>query len=333
MIDRVTTLLWNAHTHRPRLPWRLLGLLVLLILLGFLSQAALSIVRRPSVESLLVVITPGVSPEAAMIALLNVVFVTAQAVVMGGSVYLVGRFLDRRRFRDYGFRFDTEWWLDLGFGLGLGAFLMTGIFLVELAAGWLTVRELFFIARADLAFWPWFGWGLVAFVVVGIYEELLFRGYLITNLAEGLTWFDRIGPVRAVGLGALATSVFFGVAHAGNPNATLASSAGIVVAALMLAGGYVLTGELAIPIGIHITWNFFQGPVFGFPVSGLDNGVALVATDQSGPTLITGGSFGPEAGLIGLLAAGIGLGLVALWVRWRNGQLRVPTELTTPELR
>ena len=131
----------------------------------------------------------------------------------------------------------------------------------------------------------------------------------------------------------LVTSVFFGAAHAGNPNATLASTAGIVVAALMLAGGYVLTGELAIPIGIHITWNFFQGPVYGFPVSGTNGGVALVAIEQSGPVVLTGGAFGPEAGVIGLVAAGLGLGLIALWVRWRDGQLRITSGITVPERR
>ena len=50
---------------------------------------------------------------------------------MVGSVYLAGRLLDRRWFREFGFRFDRDWWTDLGFGLGLGAVLMTGVFVVE----------------------------------------------------------------------------------------------------------------------------------------------------------------------------------------------------------
>jgi hypothetical protein len=333
MLARVTTLVWNGDTERLRLPWRLLVWLVLLVALGFLAQLLIVLVRSPSAEPLLVLVTPGLSPDRALIAVLNVVFLVLQLVVMVGSVYVAGRYLDRRSFRDFGFRLDREWWLDLGFGLALGAALMTGVFLFELLVGWVTVRDLFFVARAESPFWPWFLWGLVSFVAVGIYEELLFRGYLITNLAEGLTWFEQIGRATAVTLAVLVTSLFFGVAHAGNPNATLASTAGIVVAALVLAGGYVLTGELAVPIGIHITWNFFQGPVYGFPVSGTNGGVALVAIEQSGPTVLTGGNFGPEAGVIGLLAAGIGLVLVALWVQWRDGRLRFPPELTTPERR
>jgi hypothetical protein len=333
MYDRVSDLVWNDRSRRLRLPWRLVVWLVLLLGLSLLAQLFIVIVRSPSSEPLLVLITPGLSPDRALIAVLNVVYLVVQLAVMVGSVYVTGRFLDRRWFRDFGFHLDREWWTDLGFGLALGAVLMSGIFLFELLVGWITARDLFFIARAESPFWPWFLWGLVSFVAVGIYEELLFRGYLITNLAEGLTWFEQVGRTTAVALAVLVTSLFFGVAHAGNPNATLSSTAGIVVAALMLAGGYVLTGELAIPIGIHITWNVFQGPVYGFPVSGTNGGVALVATEQSGPTVLTGGSFGPEAGVVGLVAAGIGLGLIALWVRWRDGHLRIPTELTTPERR
>ena len=333
LFARLRDLVWNGDTERLRLPWRLLVWLVLLVGLGFLAQLLIVLVRSPSAEPLLVLVTPGLSPDRALIAVLNVVFLVLQLVVMVGSVYVAGRYLDRRQFRDFGFHVDREWWIDLGFGLALGAVLMTGLFLFELLVGWITIRELVFVARAESPFLPWFLWAFVSFVAVGIYEELVFRGYLVTNLAEGLTWFEQVGRATAIALAVLVTSVFFGVAHAGNPNATLASTAGIVVAALMLAGGYVLTGELAIPIGIHITWNFFQGPVYGFPVSGTNGGVALVSTEQSGPTVLTGGSFGPEAGLIGLVAAGIGLGLVALWVRWRDGRLRLPTEVTTPERR
>ena len=333
MFARLKHLAWNGQTNRLRLPWRLFLWLGLLVVLGLLAQLLIFLVRSPSVQPLFVLITPGLSPERALITVLNVVFLVSQLVVMIGSVYVAGRFLDRRAFRDFGFHVDRRWWTDLGFGLALGAVLMTGVFLFELAVGWITVRDLFFVARSGSPFWPWFLWGLLSFVAVGIYEELLFRGYLITNLAEGFTWFERVGRTGAVAIAVLVTSLFFGMAHAGNPNASLASTASIVVAALMLAGGYVLTGELAIPIGIHITWNFFQGPVYGFPVSGTNGGVALFATDQSGPTVLTGGSFGPEAGVIGLVAAGLGFGLIVAWVWLREGRLYIPSTLTTPEHR
>jgi membrane protease YdiL (CAAX protease family) len=333
MIERGKAIVWNEQTRRLRLPWRLVLWLVLLLALSFVVATAVGILSSRSIESIYALFTPEPPGDQTLIAARNLVFVSGQLVVMVGSVYLAGRFLDRRWFRDFGFHFDRDWWADLGFGLGLGATLMSGVFVVELLAGWITIRELFFIARADFAFWPWFLWGFVTFVAVGVYEELLFRGYLITNIAEGLTWFERVRGTAAVGLATLFTSVVFGVAHAGNPNATFASTVGIVLAALTLAAGYVLTGELAIPIGLHTTWNFFQGTVYGFPVSGTNNGVSLVAIEQSGPSVITGGGFGPEAGLIGISATGVGLGLTVLWVKWREGAIQFDLSLTSPELR
>jgi uncharacterized protein len=112
------------------------------------------------------------------------------------------------------------------------------------------------------------------------------------------------------------------VLHAANPNATPISTLNIVLAGLMLGFGYVLTGELAIPIGLHITWNFFQGAVYGFPVSGFgDFGPALLTTEQGGPELWTGGSFGPEGGLLIPAVMLLGMSLVALWTRLRTGKV------------
>ena len=332
MFPRVKALLWNDSAHRLRLPWRLVTLVILLAVLGLLTSLVVTaLATRPS--RALLVLTQSQSAAQTAVAIRNLLFVSTQIVVIVGGVYLAGRFADRRWFRDFGFRVDRSWWADLGFGLALGGVLMTVIFAVELLAGWISIRELFYVARSGFDFWPWFFWGLLTFVAVGIYEELLFRGYLVTNLSEGFTWFDRIGTRGAIALAVLVTSVLFGVAHATNPNATLASTVGIVLAAVMLAAGYILTGELAIPIGLHTTWNFFQGVVYGFPVSGTSNGVSLIATTQSGPRLLTGGAFGPEAGLLGLAASVVGLVLTVGWVQWREGTIRLAESLVVPHLR
>lgn len=237
-----------------------------------------------------------------------------------------GRFLDRRRLRDFGFRLDRDWWVDCGFGLALGAGLQAAVFGVGWLAGWFRVTATF---ASEGSFAVGFASVLVLFLSVGVYEELVARGWLLTNLAEGLRF---AGERVAVGVAVALSAGVFGVAHAMNPGATALSTAIIALAGVLLALGYVLTGELAIPIGVHVTWNLFQGAVFGFGVSGLSLPATVLETEPTGPTLLTGGSFGPEAGLLGLAAVVVGCGATVGWVRWRTGSVGIHPRVTAPEL-
>jgi membrane protease YdiL (CAAX protease family) len=242
------------------------------------------------------------------------------ALVAAASVWFSGRFLDGRPFSGFGLRLNRAWWSDLGFGLLLGAVLMTGIFLAHLAAGWVTVTGSFVTTNGG-TFFPTILAPVVLFVCVGFYEELVSRGYQLTNLAEGLNGVGA-GPGGAIALAWVLSSSLFAVLHLSNPNASALGTLNIFLAGMMLGTGYVLTGQLAIPIGLHTTWNFFQGNVFGFPVSGLElPGATFLATRQTGPTLLTGGPFGPEAGLIAPTAMAVGGLLIALRVRRRTGKL------------
>ena len=251
---------------------------------------------------------------------LPVLFYGGAALVATASVWACGRSLDGRPFSGFGLRLDRGWWSDLGFGLLLGALLMTGIFLAQLAAGWASVTGSF-VGVEGGAFFPAILAPAALFVCVGFYEELVSRGYQLTNLAEGLNG-AAVGPGGAIALAWVLSSAVFAAAHLSNPSTGLLSTLNIFLAGMMLGAGYVLTGQLAIPIGLHTTWNFFQGNVFGFSVSGLDLvGATFLSTRQTGPDLMTGGPFGPEAGLLAPAAMAAGVGLIALRVRRRTGKL------------
>ena len=237
------------------------------------------------------------------------------------TVWLAGRFLDRRSFSDFGFHLGARWWLDFLFGMVLGALLITAVFLAELALGWVRITGAFETYGTGAPFAISVLLPAAAFLCVGFSEETVFRGYQLKNAAEGLN-YPVLGPRGAVLLAWLSSSVFFGLLHADNPSATYVSTLNIVLAGLMLGFGYVLSGELAIPIGLHITWNLFQGAVYGFPVSGFGPfGATFLATEQGGPDLWTGGSFGPEGGLLCPAAMILGISLIALWTRVRTGKI------------
>jgi membrane protease YdiL (CAAX protease family) len=237
------------------------------------------------------------------------------------TVWLVGHFLDRRPFSDFGFHLGRGWWLDLVFGMALGALLMTAIFLAELGSGWVKVVGAFETFGTNGPFALSVLLPVAMYLCVGFYEETVFRGYQLKNAAEGLN-YPAVGPRGAVLLAWVLSSVFFGALHAGNPSATTTSTLNIVLAGLMLGFGYVISGELAIPIGLHVAWNFFQGAVYGFPVSGFGPfGATFLATKQTGPDLWTGGPFGPEAGLLAPVAMLLGISLIALWTRLRAGKV------------
>jgi hypothetical protein len=146
--------------------------------------------------------------------------------------------------------------------------------------------------------------------------ELLSRGYHLQTIASGFNLF----------WGVILSSAIFGLLHLSNPGATWVSTTGIFLAGLFLAYGYLRTGQLWLSIGLHIGWNFFEGVVFGFPVSGLDI-YPLTHIQVHGPELWTGGAFGPEAGLVILPALLIGASLIFLYTRNRRAKKSVPAEI------
>ncbi len=122
-------------------------------------------------------------------------------------------------------------------------------------------------------------------VLVALTEELALRGFVLLQLARGL------GKVPAV----LITSTLFGVLHLTNPNADWTAAANIALVGVLFGLLVYRTGSLWLCFGLHTSWNYFEGFVFGQPVSGLTQSVSLLRRTSVGSPLWTGGAFGPEA--------------------------------------
>ena len=308
----IARVFWNPADSRLRAFWRVTIHFVVIVVGLLLTSAILRLLLSGGEGSG----DSGTDPFKSMVAL-----------VITGLIYVVvtivaARLLDRRRFSDYGLLWNTQWRRDLLFGLMLGGLLMGGIFVIELAMGWITIEGIFF-TLLPFPFAAAFLFFLFQMAMVGTYEELVFRGYQMKNIAEGLN-FSPLKGRTALFLAWILSSVAFGLIHVFNPGATLSTTIRITLAGVFLALPFLLTGELALSVGVHIAWNFFQGNVFGFPVSGLTMfRTTIFNTVQGGPELWTGGDFGPEAGLLGLIAIIAGSLAMLWWVKRTRGGLRI----------
>ena len=263
----------SPDEDRLRAGWRLLGqgllLLLSVALFGALGSALLSFLTDISFAGFLLISTLIISLAATI------------------SVFIARRYLDRRSFTSLGLKIDKQAVLDMFFGFALTGLMMGLIFLAEWVFGWLEVESFAWQIESLGSLLSSVLIMLLIFALVSWQEELISRGYWLQNLSEGLN--------RS--LGVLLSSAVFALVHSVNPNLSWLAFAGLFLAGLFLAYGYLRTKQLWLPIGLHLGWNFFEGTIFGFPVSGHYT-YQLIRQSTSGPDLITGGAFGPEAGLI-----------------------------------
>ncbi len=273
------TIFFSGQEPRLRAGWRLLlHIMLLLFISGCLAiMAAMVLLASGSISVLLAELEPV---HFLLGAFLETIAITA-------SVFLARRFLDKRSIESLGLQLSTKTLVDILTGIGITFVQMSFIYFAMHALGWITFEGFAWefdpintVIGNVLIFF-------VVFVCVAWNEELLSRGYHLQTIASGLNlrW------------GVIISSALFGALHLGNPNANWISTAGIFLAGIFFAYGYLRTKQLWLPMGMHLGWNFFEGIVFGFPVSGL-NMYPLARIQVHGPELWTGGAFGPEAGLI-----------------------------------
>ena len=314
MLNKILSFFWNKSDKRLRMFWRL----SLTVLLFFLTSS-LVVIPIMVIQMLI----QGGEPQAALDTSRLPGFYYMLAIFISAilTLLIAGFLFDRRPLGDFGFQFDKSWFKDLFFGLFLGAFLMFLIFVLEYLLGWIEIEDILYTYSGhpflrDIVI------ALTAYIFVGIYEEMMFRGYALKNLAEGLN-FKPDKPSIAIFLAFGVSSSVFGAAHIINPNSSLVSTLNLILAGLFLGLGYLLTGELGISIGLHISWNFFQGNIFGFAVSGVKSSVNFFHITQKGPDFFTGGEFGPEAGFLGIIALILGCGFILLRHYQKNGSLNL----------
>lgn len=296
LIDRV---LFSHDERRLRAGWRLILHFFLLIIFLVLFESLFSWLLTPILQGL---------PERTYFLIGQITSIFAITL----SVWIARKFLDRRSFASLGLQLNAYAGKDLLVGFALPGLMMGLIFLGEWASGWLTL---------DGFSWEQQSWSqlfletaamFVVFIFVSWQEELVSRGYWLQNITDGsnLTW------------GMLISSSIFALGHLANPNVSLMGILGLVLGGLFFAYATTRTGQLWLAIGLHTGWNFFESTIFGFPVSGMSDVPKLILQTSTGSELITGGAFGPEAGLVLIPALALGTAFIYWYSRNRKNSLK-----------
>lgn len=194
-------------------------------------------------------------------------------------LWLFMRFINRKPIKSLGLTFKG-YKKDFKLGLAIGVGLIATGFIILSILGHLTVSHLSF-PLLDLILY------FLLFTVVAFHEEIFVRGYLLNNLMASMNKYAALSI----------TSLFFMSLHLLNSNISVLSVINLFLAGIVLGIYYIHKPNLWLPIGMHLTWNYFQGPVFGFEVSGL-NTIGIFNQNLSGHDIITGGEFGFEGSII-----------------------------------
>ena len=223
----------------------------------------------------------------------------------GGTVggilitYLLWRYVNKGNLKQLGFRGSLK---DLWFGLFLGAISIIVIFTILAATANVTLLNSFSSPQFSVYTISF----LFMFILVGFSEEMFFRGYVMSTLASrgNKKWVIYV-----------ASAVIFSIAHGLNPNVSILGLTNIALVGVLFAYMFFATNSLWLPIGYHITWNYFQGNVFGFPVSGTTPHGIYGVEVAAGRDWLTGGAFGLEGGLMATVLILVGFVATKLYAQ------------------
>jgi len=294
----------NAGPGKPRRGWRpgVFGQVIIFVAIWAVLAALFGLLAAvPAIVEGLRHGGEGSSLEGLSATSPTTLAVTAgTALATALAVWLMRRFFHGPRLLDLGLCPGPGWLLDTIVGLLLGPLMFGIILLVLVAAGWASVSPGTIDAAGLLL-------AFISFTLVAFSEEVLSRGWVLQVVEGG----------RGTRTAVIVSSALFALLHAFNPGFGLTALVGLFFAGLVLAYAYLATRQLWLPMAFHLSWNYSEGPLFGFPVSGLP-AEGLLTVTVHGPETVTGGEVGPEAGLVVIIGIGLAALIIAGFARWRR---------------
>ena len=198
------------------------------------------------------------------------------------TIWLMMKFADEKPFHTLGFK-NHEIGKDIFKGIFLGFIIMFLGFAILCFSNQIQIINIVLDVNSLIA-------GLVLFIFVGITEEVLVRGYILKNLLVSFNSYIAL----------FISAIIFSTLHLGNPFMDFISFIQLFVIGFLFGIPYVITRKLWFSIALHFSWNFFQGTIFGFNVSGSQQ-YSLIQTEFNSATIWNGGFFGFEGSVLCLL--------------------------------
>ena len=199
-------------------------------------------------------------------------------------------------------------------GLIIGLCMMTTVFILLLVTGQARVSGFGLDASSVSLFILY----IIMWIPQGASEEIMTRGYMLPRLSAK---FRRPAAVAI-------TSLFFGLLHTGNSGFSIVAFINLIMIAVFFAMLSIYTSEIWTVCAVHSVWNFAQGNLFGFEVSGIVPTASLFQTTSSkaASEILTGGSFGPEGGLIvtGVITAAL---IILILIQKKGAKKWIKTQI------
>lgn len=214
------------------------------------------------------------------------------------AAFIMAR-LEKRTFGDYGLprqnAFGRSFWIGAVWGL-LG---ITLLLLLIRASGGFSFGHIVLHGARIVKFAAF--WGAV-FLVVGLFEEFLFRGYTQFTLSRGMGFWPA----------AVLLSTIFGAVHLGNKGEGLLGALAAALIGLFFCLTLRRTGNLWFAVGFHASWDWGESYLFSVPDSGQISPGHLLSSSFHGSRWLTGGSVGPEGSVLVFVIVGL------LWIAFER---------------
>ncbi len=206
------------------------------------------------------------------------------------------RLLDHRPISDLGLSLKGRW-ADILWGMLVALAIYAIGFLTTWGVGMLEIVDFRWNASN-------LGVSFLFFVLVALAEEIMVRGYVLGRLLR-----TRLNKFVSLGI----SSLLFSLMHLLNPNVAFLPLFNIFLAGILLGASYLYTRNLWFPISLHLFWNWIQGPVLGYSVSGQQIADPLLITRMPVQNIVNGGSFGFEGSIICTALMVVFTGLILLF--------------------